>query len=323
VQEAVVSSSTGKFTTASDAQGLIDGLFKPVVGLFYIPILMSHPSIVPGRLHAVVGHERIVPLSPVFMSRLVQVTHRCAEMIGAVLLGYSAQLPQCFFDALGQSLEGFAEADADRFRIGVRQYKVIHQVRERRACNGDAQISHVGEIRLRSLTWDVSLFKDHLLFGSMQRSPPGDVTLQRADLYGLIAPRMTFTEQGKERFALQRWITFQLRDHPGPILLKWVDAGLPVVRSFEMTGQLSDLLILASRAFAHASTSGSHSLGSTFASFLHRELDLGIFLHMTPFHVLCDRCHERLIDWTRVQLDDLLAILWGSLLPVGVSRPPV
>jgi len=104
---------------------------------------------------------------------------------------------------------------------------------------------------------------------------------------------MTFTEQGKERFALQRWITFQLRDHPGPILLKWVDAGLPVVRSFEITGQLSDLLILASRAFAHASTSGSHSLGSTFASFLHRELDLGIFLHMTPFRVLCDRCHAR------------------------------
>jgi len=103
VQEAVVSNSTGKFTTASDAQGLIDGLFKPVVGLFHIPILMSHPSIVPGRLHAVVGHERIVPLRPVFLSRLVQVTHRCAEMIGAVLLGYSAQLPQCFFDALGQS----------------------------------------------------------------------------------------------------------------------------------------------------------------------------------------------------------------------------
>lgn len=203
-------------------------------------------------------------------------------MIGAVLLWHPTNLPQCFFDALSQSFEGFAETNTGSLGIGVGEHKMIHHVGERFTRNGDAQIGHVREIRLRSLAWDVSLFKDHFLFGSMQRSPPGDVTLERADLGGLIAPRMAFTEQGKERFALQCWITFQLRDHPGPILLKGVDTRLPGVRSFEMTGQLSSLLILATGAFAHACTSSSDSLGSTFASFLHIELDLGIFLHMTP-----------------------------------------
>ena len=80
---------------------------------------------------------------------------------------------------------------------------MIHHVRERFPRNGHPKVLHVREIRLGTLSWAMSLFKDHFLIWSMQRSPSGDMPSQRAVLRGTIPTRMFFTEQSKQRGGLQ------------------------------------------------------------------------------------------------------------------------
>ena len=67
-------------------------------------------------------------------------------MVGTMLLGDAANLPQGFFDPLSQSFEGFAETDAHRFDIGVGEHKMMHQMGKRHSRNGHTQILHVGKI---------------------------------------------------------------------------------------------------------------------------------------------------------------------------------
>ena len=52
-----IASPIRKIAAASHAQGLIKRLFEAVVGLLDIPVFMSDPGIVPGRLQLVVAHQ--------------------------------------------------------------------------------------------------------------------------------------------------------------------------------------------------------------------------------------------------------------------------
>ena len=106
-------------------------------------------------------HERLVASRPVFSLFLAQVSHGGAQVVGAVLLWDPTKLPERFLNALGQRLEGFAEAQTGGLRVGVGQHKMIEQVWERFPANRHAQILHVREIRLRPLAWGMVLFKDH------------------------------------------------------------------------------------------------------------------------------------------------------------------
>src|SRR6266699_4810772 len=93
LQERFVGTSIDKLAAASHAQGLIDRLFEAVMGLFDIPILMRDARIVPGRLHALIGHEGLVAFSPVLALALVGFAVSVRQMIGAVLLGHASHLP--------------------------------------------------------------------------------------------------------------------------------------------------------------------------------------------------------------------------------------
>src|SRR5713101_6322005 len=177
LQKMFVGRTTRKIPAPSDSQRLVNGLLETMMGLFHIPIFMRHPSIVPGGLHPVVLHEGLVAKRPVFSLLLAQVPHGGAEMVSAVLLWNSTKLPERFLDPLSQSLKRFAEAQADRFCVGVGEHKVIDHMREGLPCNGDAQILHMGEIRLRSLAGLVPLLKDHFLLWSMHGPPPSDMSL--------------------------------------------------------------------------------------------------------------------------------------------------
>src|SRR5213082_2355278 len=142
--------------------------------LFHIPVFMCHPSIVPGGLHPVMLHERLITNRPVFSLLLAQLSYGGAEMVSSVLLWHSTQLPERFLDPLSQGLKRFAEAQADRLCVGVGEHKVIDHVREGFPCNGHAQILHMGEIRLCSLARLVSLLKEHFVLWPMYRSPSGN-----------------------------------------------------------------------------------------------------------------------------------------------------
>src|SRR5438067_7617097 len=120
-------------------------------------------------------------------------------MIGAMLQWDSPNMPERFFDAFRQCLEGFAETNTGGLGIGVGQHKMIEHMWERLTCNRHSKIFHVREIGLSALCWRVTLFKDHLLLRSMQRSPLGDMASQRAILGRTIPAGMLFAQQGKQR----------------------------------------------------------------------------------------------------------------------------
>src|SRR5712691_1697864 len=108
-------------------------------------------------------------------------------MVSSVLLWHSTKLPERFLDPLSQGLKRLAEAQADRFCVGVGEHKVIDHVREGLPCDGDAQILHMGEIRLCSLAGLVPLLKDDLLLRSMHGAPSCNMPLHGSDLSRSIA----------------------------------------------------------------------------------------------------------------------------------------
>ncbi len=106
----LVGSAISEVTVPPCSQRLIHRLFEAVVGLFHIAVLMSHPRIVPGRLHAVVGHECLVAGGPLLFLCRFQVLYRRTQVIGPMLLRHSAQLPERFFDAFSQRTDRFRQS---------------------------------------------------------------------------------------------------------------------------------------------------------------------------------------------------------------------
>src|SRR6266498_643686 len=160
---------------------------------------MSDPRIVPRRLHAIVSHECLVALRPVFRAALVLLFDCRRQMVGAMLLWHSANLPQGMFNPLGQSLKTFTKADTNGFHVRVGENQMEHHMRKGFASNAHLQILHVRKIRLGALCGLVLLWKDDFLFGSMHGSPFGNMPLQGADLCGPIAVWMSLAQQSKQR----------------------------------------------------------------------------------------------------------------------------
>ena len=69
-----------------------------------------------------------------------------AQMIGAVLARYAAELPDARLETLDERLKAFREANLDGLHIRVHQHQVVDHVRKRHTPQRDAQAVHVGEI---------------------------------------------------------------------------------------------------------------------------------------------------------------------------------
>jgi hypothetical protein len=69
--------------------------------LLDIPIFMSDGHIVFGGLHPIMGHQSLIAHRPVFGLCLARVFDGSTQMVGAMLFGHSADLPQRFFDPFG------------------------------------------------------------------------------------------------------------------------------------------------------------------------------------------------------------------------------
>src|SRR5258708_39622525 len=147
---------------------------------------------------------------------------------------------------------------------------MVDQVRERNAADGNQEILHVGEIRLSSLPWPMSLLKDDILFRPMQRFPLRDMTLQRAYLDRLVALRMPLAQQGKQGGPLQGRVSFQLRHDPRPIFFKRIGTRSPRVGTFQFAWQLSRPFIPSSRSLAHSRFRRGDLLWVSFVSRLHK-----------------------------------------------------
>ncbi len=144
------------------------------------------------------------------------------------------------------------------------------QVRERDTADGDPEILHMREIRLPALAGPMPLFKDDVLLRPMQRFPLRDMSLQGSHLNGLVAPRMSLTQQRKQRGPLQGGISFQLGYDPWPVFFKWVRARSPRVGTFQFARQLACSFIPTGGSLAHSRLRGGDLLGGSFVSRLHK-----------------------------------------------------
>src|SRR5260221_7217761 len=147
------------------------------MGLFHITIFMSDAHIVFRRLHAIMSHQRLIALRPVFGVLLARILDRSRHMIGAMLRRHATDLPERFLKTLCQGFKRFTETDGNRLHIGVREHKMMDHMGEGYVGNRDTQILHMRKIRLSSFTRDVLLCKHHLAIWSMQHTPLLNMTL--------------------------------------------------------------------------------------------------------------------------------------------------
>jgi hypothetical protein len=91
---------------------------------------MGDARVVAGGLHAVVPHEALIALGESFLFIAGQLSHGCAQMVGAMLHGNASDLPERLLNTFRQGFKGFAEAHAHGLDIGVREHKVVEQVRK-------------------------------------------------------------------------------------------------------------------------------------------------------------------------------------------------
>ena len=165
-----------------------------------------------------------------------------------------------------------------RLDIGVGEHEMIEEVWKGETSNGDAEVVHVGKVRLPHATWPMHLLKDDLTGWSMGGPPDGHMPLERAQLDQLVAARVEPTQLVEERFDLAGGIPSEVIQHPGPIVGKRIGTGSPTWL-FELTGELREPFIFAERADAHARAGRRLFLGFTFASFVAHAVYLVVGFH--------------------------------------------
>jgi len=93
----------------------------------------------------------------------------------------TTQRPQGILQSLGKGDEAFAaQHDSGVFPAGEGKAEMVEPVIERHAGDADAAISHAGKVGQAEPARRMLLPKDHILLGTMERSPSPDAPLQRA-----------------------------------------------------------------------------------------------------------------------------------------------
>jgi hypothetical protein len=105
--------------------------------------------------------------------------HRQRHAIRPMPLGRRAQRPQGILQPRTQARETLGKTQRDMLPIGMRQHKVIEQVRKWLAPDGHLQIVHAREIRGRQSARWVLLREKHFLRRATQGLPLPHPPLER------------------------------------------------------------------------------------------------------------------------------------------------
>ncbi len=172
---------------------------------------MRQSAIVAGRLHAVMGAQRLVTAGLILARLLVEIAESGRQAVAAMLQRCSAEPPQGILQSLGQGHEALAtEDDMAMFPAREGQPKMIEPVIERHTSDADAEIAHVGEIRQPQSARRVILAKDDVAVIAVQRPPGADATLKgAADAWADL--RVTATDLVKNGDRSQAGSTLQQR----------------------------------------------------------------------------------------------------------------
>ena len=92
--EEAIASEIVKVAGAAHQQCIRNRLLEMAVRTFDRPVLMSHTSIVAGRLHAIMEAQRVIALGQIGARILVEVAERGREAVAAMLIRGATQGPQ-------------------------------------------------------------------------------------------------------------------------------------------------------------------------------------------------------------------------------------
>ncbi len=172
VDEAAIAARSSKSFSPAHQQRVADGFLEMAVRTFDRAVLMRDAAIVAGRLHPVMGAQRVIAPGQVLARILVQVAERGREAVAAMLERRAAERPQRVLQPFGQRHIAFAAEDhMGMLEARVDQPEVVEPVIEPFAGDGDAEVGHVGKIRQPHPAGLMDLAEDHLLVRAMQRSP--------------------------------------------------------------------------------------------------------------------------------------------------------
>ena len=140
---------------------------------------MRDAAIIAGRLHPVMGAQRVIAPGQVLARIRVEVAERRRQAVAAVLARRAAERPQRVLQPLGQGHVAFAaEDDVRMLEARIDQPEMIEPMIEPFTGDGDAEVGHVGKIRQPHPAGFMDLAEDHLLVGTVQSAPGTDAPLQ-------------------------------------------------------------------------------------------------------------------------------------------------
>src|SRR4051794_29475202 len=158
-----------------------DRLLEMAVRAFDRAVLVRHAAIVAGRLHAVMGAQRLVAARLILPRIVVEIAEGGRQAIAAMLQRCAAERPQRVLQPFGQGHEALAaEHDVSVFPAREGEPEVIEPVIEQFAGDADAALAHIGEVGQPQPARQMFLPEDHVPFGTIERPPGADAPLQGA-----------------------------------------------------------------------------------------------------------------------------------------------
>jgi hypothetical protein len=235
LEEQLIVTSTGEVATASEHQGLIDGLLEAVMTLLDVAILVGLSWLDRLAFAPVMREQSLV--SPSEHLRVGIAVDRRGQAIGAVTPGDSSQFPQGVLQPFAEALEALGEADRAGLPVGIGEHEVIDQVVERLAEDGDAELDHAGEVRFGEPTRLVDLREEHLLGRPFEGPPLFDPALQAPELNVGEPTGKAALQVEEEGLGLEARVEPELIDEFGPDVLERVLPGPPGMRDSSLTGE--------------------------------------------------------------------------------------
>jgi hypothetical protein len=245
LEEDLIVASTGEIATASEHQGLVDGLLKAVMTLLDVAILVGLSRLDRLAFELVMCEQSLVSASE-HLGFWIAVD-RGGQAIGAVSPGNSSQFPQGVLKALAETLEALGETDGSGLPVGVGEDEVIDHVVEGFAEDGDAELGHAGEVALGEPPRLVGLGEEDLLGRPFEGTPLFDPALQGPELDIGETTREASLQVVEEGLGLEPRVEPEQFEEFGPDVLEWVLPGPPGVRDSSLTGERVGVAVLACR----------------------------------------------------------------------------
>jgi hypothetical protein len=257
LEEQLVIASTGEIATASQHQGLVDGLLETMMTLLDVAILVGLSRLDCLAFETVMREQRLVSLSEHLGLGIA--VDRGGQAIGAVSPRDSSQFPQGVLQALAEALEALGEADGAGLPVGIGEHEVIDQVVQRLAEDGDAKLGHAGEVALGEPTRLMNLREEHLLGRPFEGAPLLDPPLQGPELDVGKTAREAALQVEEEGLGLEPRVEPEQFQEFGPDILERVLPGPPGMGNSPLTGERVGVAVLACRFLVNASLVGGLS----------------------------------------------------------------